>query len=65
VFSSFGKIVVAGSVVTLGTIPVMTEGTGVAVVLFRVSARTTLGSIKKLKHTTIRISRTPDDVVRN
>ena len=65
VFSSFGKIVVAGSVVILGTIPVMTEGTGVAVVVFRVSARTTLGSIKRLKHTTIRISRTPDDVVRN
>jgi hypothetical protein len=64
VFPSFGKIVVAGSVVILGTILGMTEGTGVAVV-FRVSARTTPGSMRRHKHTTISISRAPDDVVRN
>jgi len=51
--------------VILGTILGMIEGTGVAVVVFRVSARTTPGSIRRHKHTTISISRAPDDVVRN
>jgi hypothetical protein len=65
VFSSFGEIVVAGSVVILATIPFMAEGMGVEVVVFKVSARTTLGSIRRLRYTTIRINCTADDVVRN
>jgi hypothetical protein len=65
VFSSFGRVVVAGSLVIFGTKLATTEGTGDTVVVFRVSARTTLGSIRRLKHTTIRISRTPEDIVRN
>jgi hypothetical protein len=64
-FSSFGRVVVAGSLVIFGTKLATTEGTGDTVVVFRVSARTTLGSIRRLKHTTIRISRTPEDIVRN
>lgn len=65
VFSNFGRIVIDGSLVIFGIILVMTEGTGDTVVVFWFSARTTLGSIRRVKHTTIRINRTPEDVVRN